>query len=145
MTFQPPASPPPTDTNVADESLSASIPTPYDIRIIKHMNHVEALRKLQQIHRLSTDAPPSSTTASDSSKLHVELVFILQQLKESLCDDGFLDALRKNGEIACDIFKFLDTLALRDLPASMVKYCVEFEAFFTQFTKDLSLRQNADF
>jgi hypothetical protein len=94
---------------------------------------------------LSTDAPPPSTVVGDSLELHVEVIFILQQLKASLYNDRFLDALIKLGEVTCDIFKFLDSLALRDLPASMVKYFVEFEAFFTQFTKDLNLRQNVDF
>lgn len=47
--------------------------------------------------------------------------------------------------LARDIFKFLDSLALQDLPAPIVKYFVEFEVFFTQFVKDLNLLQNADF
>lgn len=144
-TSQPPTSPTPPYANVDDENATASLPTPDDIRLIKYRNLVEALRKLQQIRRLSTYAPPLSTVVGDSSKLHVEVVFILQQLKASLCDDGFLDALKKHGEVACDIFKILDSLALRDLPASMVKYFVEFKAFFTQFTKELNLRQNVDF
>lgn len=46
VTSQPPISPPPTDINVVDENASASIPTLYDIRIIKHRNPVEALIKL---------------------------------------------------------------------------------------------------
>lgn len=58
----------------------------------------------------------------------------------SLFDDEFLGALGKDGEIAHDVFKFLDSLSLHDLPTSMVKYFVEFEAFFTQLVKDLSLR-----
>lgn len=78
------------------------------------------------------------------SELHVEVIFILQQLKASLFDGEFLCTLEREGEIARDIFKFLESLALHDLPASMVKYFVEFDAFFTQFVKDINLRQNDD-
>ena len=55
----------------------ANLPTLGDIRLIKHWNPVEALRKLQQIRWLSTDAPPPSTAISDSLEFHAEVVFIL--------------------------------------------------------------------
>lgn len=142
---QSPASPPTLDpSNVANESASTTILTPSKIRTIKQRNPVKALRKLQQILHFSTDAPPPSSTVVTPSKLHVEVVFILQQLKAPLFNGEFLRALKREGEIARDIFKFLDSLALYDLPASMVKYFIEFEAFFTEFVKDLNLRQNAD-
>lgn len=130
MTSQNPASPPPLDLNVADEDASTNILTPSDIRTIKQRNPAEALRKLQQIRRLLTDTPPPFTTIDTSSELHVEFVFILQQLKASLFDGEFLGALEREGEIGRDVFKFLDTLALHDLPASMVKCFVKFVAFF---------------
>lgn len=63
VTSQNLASQPPLYANVADENALAIISTPDDIRLIKHKNLVEALRKFQQIHRLSTDAPPPSTTS----------------------------------------------------------------------------------
>lgn len=124
---------------MADENASTIILTPNDIRTIKQRNPIEALRKLQQMCRLSTDVPPPSTIVGASSELHAEVIFILQQLKASLLDDKFLGALEREGEIARDVFKLLDSLALHDLPTSMVKYFVEFEAFFTHFTKDMSL------
>lgn len=129
MTSQNPASLQPLDANVADENASTIILTSDDIRTIKQRNLIEALRKLQQICHFSIDAPPPSTIVDAFSKLHVEVVFILQQLKVSLFDDEFLGALEREWEIARDVFKFLDSLALHDLPSSMVKYFVEFEAF----------------
>lgn len=131
VTSQNPTSPPPLDANVVDENASTNILTPDDTRTIKQRNPIEALRKLQQIRHLSTDAPPLSNTSSASSELHAEVIYILQQLKAPLFDDEFLGALEKEGEIARDVFKFLDSLALHDLHASMVKYFFEFEAFFT--------------
>lgn len=79
-----------------------------------------------------------------SSELSVEATFTHQQLKAPLFDHDFLPALETEEELARDIFKFLEVLALHDLPASMVKYFVYFEAFFTQFVKDLNVNQNAD-
>lgn len=144
VTSQNPASPPPLDANVANENVLTSILTPDGIRTIKQRNPIEALWKLQQIRHLSTDVPPSSTIVGASFELHAEVVFILQQLKASLFDDKILGALEREWEITRDVFKFLDSLAIHDLPALMVKYFVEFEAFFTQFSKNMSLRQNVD-
>lgn len=130
--------------NVVDESASTGVLTSSEIRIIKQRNPAKALRKLKQLLRLSTDAPPPSSTVVPPSELNDEVIFILQQLKASLFESDFLRALETEEGLARDIFKFLDSLALYDIPASIVKYFVEFEAFFTQFVKDLNLRQNAD-
>lgn len=110
----------------------------------KFLGYNKALQKLQQIRRLSTEASPPSSTIVPSSELNVEATFILQQLKASLFESDFLHALEIEEGLARDIFKFLESLALQDLLASMVKYFVKFEAFFTQFVKDLNLRQNVD-
>lgn len=124
---------------MVNESASTSILTLRDIRIIKQRNPTEALRKLQHILCLSTDAPLPSSTIVAPSELHDEVVFILQQLNTTLFESDFLCTLEKGGELSCDIFKFLDSLSLHDLPTSMAKYFVEFEAFFTQLVKDLKL------
>lgn len=66
-----------------------------------------------------------------SSELNAAITLTLQQLKESLFKHDFLLALEEEEGLVRDIFKLLNTLALHELPASMVKYFVEFEDFFT--------------
>lgn len=63
--------------NVVDKSVSTRVLTSREIRVIKQRNPVEALRKLQQIRRLSTDTPLPSSTIAAPSELHVKVVFIL--------------------------------------------------------------------
>lgn len=63
--------------NNINESVSTGVLTSGEIRIIKQRNPTEALRKLQQIRRLSTDAPPPFSTVVPSSDLNVEATFIL--------------------------------------------------------------------
>lgn len=64
----------------------------------------------------------------------------LQHLKDLLFECEFLIVLDEEEGLARDVFKILDELALHELPASVVKYLVEFKAFFSQLVKDLILR-----
>lgn len=81
--------------NIVDESASINVLTSREIRIVKQRNPVKALRKLQQILRLSTDVPLPSSTIVPPLYLNDEVVFILQQLKVSLFEGDFLHALEK--------------------------------------------------
>lgn len=63
--------------NVVKESVSTRVLSSSEIRIIKQRNPAEALRKLQQLRRLSTDASPPSSIVAPSSELNVEVTFIL--------------------------------------------------------------------
>lgn len=106
---------------------------------------MEALRKLQQLRQLSIKAQPSSSTVAPSSEMDASATLTLQQLKELLFEHKFLIILDEEDVLAYDVFKLLDALALNEHHASIIKYFVEFEAFFTQLVKDLNLRRNTDF
>lgn len=131
--------------NVVDKGISTGILTLDEIMVIKQKNQAKALRKLQQLRQLSNAAQPSSSTVAPSSELDAAATLTLQKLKDLLFEREFLLVLDEEEGLTRDVFNLLDELPLHELPASIVKYFFEFEAFFTQFVKNLNLSRNADF
>ena len=77
--------------------------------------------------------------------MDVAATLTLQQLKDLLFEREFLVAIDEEEGLAHDVFKLLDALALHEHHSSIVKYFVDFEAFFTQLVKDLNHHRNVDF
>lgn len=62
---------------------------------IKQQNPGEALRKLQQLRQLSTEAQPSSSTVTPPSEMDAAATLALQQLKDLLFEHEFLIVLKE--------------------------------------------------
>lgn len=68
----------------------------------------------------------------------------LQHLRNYLFEHEIL-VVEEEQTLGLDILKLLDELARHELLALYSRYLIEFEAFFTQPIKDLSLHQNVEF
>lgn len=99
---------------------------------MKWKNLAKALRKLQQLRQISTEAQPSYSTDVPSPRMDATDTLKLQQLKDYLFKREVLIILEEEEEgMTRNIFKLLDELALHELPAPGAKYLIEFKSFFT--------------
>lgn len=79
------------------------------------------------------------------SKMDAYIFLKIKQLKTYLFKREILVVVTEEEALGVDVRKMLDELSRHKLPASMAKYLIEFEAFFTQLVKYLTLRQHSDF
>lgn len=69
----------------------------------------------------------------------------LQQLKTYLFEHELLTVIKEEEALEVDVLKLLDEISRHKLPAPMAKYLIEFEAFFTQLVKDLTICWHSNF
>lgn len=95
----------------------------------KIQNPMEVLRKLQQFRQSSDHAPSTCSPAEISPTL----VASLRDLKAHLSVGDFLENCAENPDTARGALKMLSLLSLAEVPASVARFVIEFEALFTQF------------
>lgn len=129
---------------VQDKSSNSSLNSE-EILSLKQQNLAETLRRLQKLCQVSIDAHPSSSNAMPILEMDASVILKLQQLKTYLFEREILAAVAEEEVLGVNVLKMLDELSRHKLPAPMAKYLIEFEAFFTQLVKDLTLRRHYDF
>lgn len=98
---------------------------------MKRQNLAEALRRLQQLRQISTEAQSSSSTAVPSPGMDATITLKLQQLKYYLFEREVVSVVKEEEDMSLNIFKLLNEHALHEHPAPSAKYLIDFEAFFT--------------
>lgn len=95
---------------------------------------MEVLRKLQLFRQIPKHIP----SISSSADLSPTLAALLRDLKAHLSSEDFLDSCAEDSDAARDTFKMLDLLSLPEVPTPISRFLIEFEAFCTRFSRDLS-------
>ena len=68
----------------------------------------------------------------------------LQQLKVYLSGDDFLSIVIDESDLAADVFKLFDEISQQDIPNTLSRYLIEFEALFRQLINDLSVSKQTN-
>lgn len=66
-----------------------------------------------------------------------EVAASLKQIRTLLSGDDFMEKCAESPDMAKDILQRLCSLPLNTIPASIARVVIEFEAFFTRFSRDL--------
>ena len=132
-------------STVVDEGTSYKTLTSEEVLTMKQQNPVKTLRKLQLLRQVSTEVQPSSSIVAPAPEMDASVTLKLQQLRDYLFKREILIVVEEEESLGLNILKLLDELARHELPAPVVRYLIEFEAFFTQLIKDLALCRNDDF
>lgn len=66
----------------------------------------------------------------------------LRNIKALLSGGDFLDKCAENPDTSRGVLKLLSLLSLDEVPVSVARLVIEFEAFFTRFSRDLSNAQS---
>lgn len=79
------------------------------------------------------------------SEMYASVFLKLKQLKTYLFKREILAVITEKEALEVDVLKMLNEISWHKLPALVAKYLIEFEAFFTQLVKDLTLHRHYDF
>lgn len=131
--------------NLTGEGTSNNTLTPEEILSMKQQNPAVTLRKPQKLRQASIDVQPSSSIAMPIQEMDASVTLKLQQLKTYLFEHEILASIKEEEALGVDVLKLLDELSRYKLPAPVTKYLIEFETFFTQLVKYLTLRRHSDF